>query len=461
MYQIINNILDFAYSLVWGAPLLFLIIGIGLYLTFALRGLQFRYLPYALKIAFGKDKDSESQGDISHFQSLMTALAATIGIGNIAGVATAIASGGLGALFWMWVTALIGMSTKYAEAILAVKYRVQDKRQEMAGGPMYFIEQGLGWKWLAFLFAFFGIFASFGGGNMIQANSVADVMHSVFAIDPVWTAIILSIFCGLTILGGIRSIGKVAGFLVPFMAIFYILGASYILFQCYDRIPSALVSIVRSAFSGQAAFGGFMGASVATAIQVGVSRGLMTSEAGLGTASIAAAAARTDTPGRQALVSMTGNFLATIVMCTVTALVLAVTDVFGATDATGQIINGASMTVKAFQSQVSFGGYIVSIGLVLFAFTTLIGWSYYGEKCIEYIAGEKVIPYYRICFTLCVFIGALLELHIVWKISDIFNGLMAFPNLIGLLFLSKVVVRETKDFLKIVHVEKAKERAVA
>lgn len=461
MYQTINNILDSAYYLVWGIPLLSLIIGIGLYLTFALRGLQFRYLPYALKIAFGRDKDSKSQGDISHFQSLMTALAATIGIGNIAGVATAIASGGLGALFWMWVTAIIGMSTKYAEAILAVKYRVQDKRQEMSGGPMYFIEKGLGWKWLAFLFAFFGIFASFGGGNMIQANSVADVMLSVFSVDPIWTAVILSIFCGLTILGGIKSIGKVAGYLVPFMAIFYILGASYILIQCYDRIPEALLSIITSAFSGQAAFGGFMGASVATAIQVGVSRGLMTSEAGLGTASIAAAAARTDTPGRQALVSMTGNFLATIVMCTVTALVLAVTDVFGTTDITGKIINGASMTVKAFQSQVSWGGYVVSIGLVLFAFTTLIGWSYYGEKCIEYIAGEKVIPYYRICFTLCVFAGALLELHIVWKVSDIFNGLMAFPNLIALLFLSKVVVQETKDFLKIVKVEKTQERAAA
>jgi alanine or glycine:cation symporter, AGCS family len=454
MYNTLTALLDQVYHLVWGMPLLILISGIGIWLTFALKGLQFRYLIYALKLAFGRDRDSKSQGDISHFQSLMTALAATIGIGNIAGVATAIASGGLGALFWMWVTALIGMATKYAEAILAVKYRIVDERGEMAGGPMYFIERGLGWKWLAMLFAFFGAFAALGGGNMIQANSVADVMQGVFYIDPKITAFALAALTGLTVLGGIKSIGKVAAWLVPFMAIFYILGAGYVLFECYEKIPGAIGAIMKHAFTGQAAFGGFLGSTLTMALQVGISRGLMTSEAGLGTASIAAAAARTDTPGRQALVSMTGCFLATIIMCTVTGLVLGVTDVFGQIGTNGKIINGASMTVAAFNSVVSWGGYIVSIGLVLFAFTTLIGWAYYGEKCVEYLFGAKSIGPYRVIFTLIVVVGSLLELEIVWKVSDIFNGLMALPNLIGLLGLSKVVVNETKDFMNILEKER-------
>lgn len=455
----LDGILQFLYQLVWGYPLLLLVTGIGIYLTIALKGIQFRYLIYGMKLAFGKNAhknvEVNSQGDISHFQSLMTALAATIGIGNIAGIATAIVSGGLGAIFWMWITAFIGMSIKYAEAILAVKYRIMDEKKEMSGGPMYFIERGLGWKKLAFLFAFFGSIAALGGGNMLQANSVADVMHSVFHTTPVTTAIFLTLFTALCILGGIKSIGKVASFLVPFMAITYILGAGFILFMCCDRIPSALMAIVTHAFTGQAAFGGFLGASVAMGIQMGVSRGLMTSEAGLGTASIAAASAKTDTPGRQALVSMTGSFLATIIMCSITALVLGVTNAFGLVGADGKLLNGASMTVAAFNSVVPWGGYIVSIGLVLFAFTTILGWSYYGEKCVEYMFGVKSVPIYRIIFTLFVSVGALLELEVVWKISDIFNGLMAFPNLIGLLFLSKVVIRETKEFLELVEEEKA------
>lgn len=457
-----SNFLDTLYHLVWGIPLLALVTGIGLYYTIALKGLQFRYLYYGLKLAFSKNKnEAQSQGDISHFESLMTALAATIGIGNIAGVATAIVSGGLGAIFWMWVTALIGMSIKYAEAILAVKYRVMDAKKEMCGGPMYFIERGTGHKWLALAFAFFGVFAAFGGGNMLQANSVAEVLREVFAIDPVWTAVVLALFTALSILGGIKSIGKVASFLVPFMAVFYIGGAGYILLQCSDRIPQAFISIFTHAFSGQAAFGGFLGASVAMAIQVGVSRGLMTSEAGLGTASIAAASAKTDTPGRQALVSMTGCFLATIIMCTVTALVIAVTGAFGQLSPSGKLLNGAAMTVWAFSSVVSWGGYAVSIGLVLFAFTTLLGWAYYGEKCAEYLLGLKSVPIYRIVFILFVGLGALLELEVVWKISDIFNGLMAFPNLIGLLLLSKVVIKETNEFLALTRREKEAERALA
>lgn len=435
------QVLDSIYALVWGWPLLVLIIGLGLYLTIRLRGLQFRYLWYALKLAFGRNNDKDSTGDISHFQSLMTALAATIGIGNIAGVATGVAMGGLGALFWMWVTALIGMATKYAEAILAVKYRVIDSRSEMSGGPMYFIERGLGWKWLASLFAIFGCFAALGGGNMIQANSVADVMQNVYHIDPIYSAIIMACLTALTILGGIKSIGRVASFLVPFMAILYIGGASYVLFVLSDQIPEATYLIFTSAFHGQAAFGGFVGSSLAMAIQVGVSRGLMTSEAGLGTASIAAAAAKTDMPGRQALVSMTGCFLATIIMCTMTGLVLAVTGVLGISG-----LNGASMTVAAFNTVLSWGGHVVSVGLIFFAFTTLIGWAYYGEKCAEYLLGAKSIAYFRAIFTIICFVGALMQLEVVWKISDIFNGLMAFPNLIGLAFLSGVVVKETHAF---------------
>lgn len=452
-YEKMMGILDTLYGWVWGAPLLVLLMGIGLYLTCALRGLQFRYLGYALKVAFGSQKEGEGKGDISHFQSLMTALAATIGIGNIAGVATAITVGGLGALFWMWVTALIGMATKYAEAMLAVKYRSVDKRGEMAGGPMYFIEHGLGWKWLAVSFALFGAIASFGGGNMLQANSVADVMHRMFSIDPLLTGVTVAILTGLTLLGGIKSIGRVAGYLVPFMAIFYIGGAGGVLIARYEHIPFALWSILHHAFNGHAAFGGFLGATMATAIQVGMSRGLMTSEAGLGTASIAAAAAKTDLPGRQALVSMTGCFLATIIMCSVTGLVLGVTDVLGTTDANGQMLNGASLTLAAFMSVFPWGGYVVTTGLVLFAFTTLLGWAYYGEKCVEYLFGEKSIPYYRMLFTLVVIPGAVLQLDVVWKISDITNGLMAFPNLLGICALSGVVVAETGQFLKVLEVE--------
>lgn len=446
--------LDVFYGWIWGPPLLILLLGIGIYLTVALKGLQFRYLGYALKIAFGKQNKQEGKGDISHFASLMTALAATIGIGNIAGVATAVTVGGFGALFWMWLTALIGMAIKYAEAILAVKYRTVDVRGEMCGGPMYFIEKGLGWKWLAVSFAIFGAIGAFGGGNMLQANSVADVMESMFSIDPLWTGIIIAIFTGLTLLGGIQAIGRVASFLVPFMAILYIGGALAILFVHAAYIPQAFVRIFEAAFTGQAAFGGFMGAGVLLAIQVGVSRGLMTSEAGLGTASIAAAAAKTDLPGRQALVSMTGCFLATIVMCSATGLVLAVTDVYGTLDVNGKLLNGASLTLAAFQSVFSWGGYVVTIGLVLFAFTTLIGWAYYGEKCVEYLFGARSVPFYRIIFTLIVIPGAILELEIVWKISDICNGLMAIPNLIGLCALSGVVISETKKFFAVLAQEK-------
>lgn len=454
------HLLDVLYDWIWGAPLLILITGIGIYLTIALKGLQFRYLGYALKLVFGRRKnhlEAEGKGDISHFESLMTALAATIGIGNIAGVATAITIGGLGALFWMWITALLGMATKYAEAILAVKFRVTDERGEMCGGPMYFIEAGLGWKWLAVCFAFFGAVAALGGGNMLQANSVADVMKTMLNINPWISGVVVSALTGLTLLGGIKSIGRVAGILVPIMAIFYILGACVILIINWQSIPAAVSGIIYHAFTGQAAFGGFLGSTMLLALRVGVSRGLMTSEAGLGTASIAAAAAKTDLPGRQALVSMTGSFLATIIMCSVTGLVLGVTGVFGLTDEAGVILKGASMTVAAFESTFTGGGFVVTIGLIMFAFTTLLGWSYYGEKCVEYIFGVKSIPYYRFLFTLVIIPGAVLELDIVWKISDVFNGLMAFPNLIALCALSGVVISETRLFLNVLKAEREAE----
>lgn len=451
----VNALLDVSYTAVWGLPLMILLTGVGLYFTIKLRFLQIRYLPYALKLAFGPQHASEGKGDITHFQSLMTALAATIGIGNIAGVATALTVGGIGSLFWMWVTALIGMATKYAEAYLAVKFREVDKRGEMCGGPMYFIEKGLKWKWLAVAFAFFGSVAAFGGGNMLQANSVADVMQSVFHIDPLWTGVVLALLTGLTLLGGIQSIGRIASLLVPFMALLYIGGGLLIILVQYAKVPEALMAILHHAFNGQAAMGAFAGSTVSMAVQTGISRGLMTSEAGLGTASIAAAAAKTDLPGRQALVSMTGGFLATIVMCSITGLVLGVTGVFGTVDSTGKLITGASLTAAAFNSVFpTAGGYVVTLGLVLFAFTTLVGWAYYGEKCVEYLFGEKSVPWYRVIFSLIVIPGATLELEVVWKISDIFNGLMAFPNLIALWMLSSLVITDTKLFFA--HLEQEK-----
>jgi AGCS family alanine or glycine:cation symporter len=448
--------LNFIYDYVWGVPMLLLLMGNGLYLTFVLKGIQFRYLIYAFKLIIFPEKDKEqgAQGDISNFESLMTALAATIGIGNIAGVATAVTVGGLGALFWMWIMALIGMATKYGEAILAVKYRTIDERGEMCGGPMYFIQNGLGWKWLASSFAFFGTIAAFGGGNLIQANSVADVMSNMFEIDAWWTGIVLALITGMILVGGIKSIGKVASYLVPFMAIFYVSGGLLILLKCYDRIPGAIYAIFTHAFTGQAAFGGFAGSSLYMALKVGMSRGLMTSEAGLGTASIAAAAAKTSEPGKQAMVSMTGSFIATIILCSVTGLVIGVTDSFGKLGSNGKLLNGAILTVEAFQSVLPFGGYIVTIGLVLFALTTLLGWAYYGEKCLEYLLGNKCIFLYRILFTLAIIPGAILNLELVWKIADITNGLMAYPNLIGLTALSGVIISETSSYMKVLEKER-------
>ncbi|HSW87440.1 MAG TPA: sodium:alanine symporter family protein [Rhabdochlamydiaceae bacterium] len=440
-------------EVLWGKCLILLLVGVGLFLTFRLKGMQFRYLAYSLKLAFTR-QDHEAEGDISHFQSLMTALAATIGIGSIAGVATAIVAGGFGAIFWMWVIALIGMVTKFAEAILAVKYRIVDKRGQMCGGPMYYISQGLGWKWLAVTFAVFGSLSAFVGGNMTQSNSIAAALTDLVHVPPLWTGIVLTIMTSIVLLGGIRSIGKVSSYLVPVMALMYIGGGLVILFLRFDRIPESLYMIVKTAFTGQAAFGGFLGASMMAAVQLGVARGVSSNEAGLGSAPIAAAAAKTDVPGRQALVSMTGVFLSSLVVCTITALVISVTDVLGTTDAHGIALNGATLVMHAFQSVIPGGGAIVALGLVLFGYSTIVGWAYYGEKCMEFLAGEKVLIIYRAIFCAIVLLGALISFDIVWPLVDIMNGLMAFPNLIAIFALSGVVVAEAHSFFALVRSER-------
>ncbi|WP_394237672.1 alanine/glycine:cation symporter family protein [Niallia oryzisoli] len=437
MSEFLTMVSDF----VWGPPTLILIVGTGLFLTFRIGFYQFSSLPYALKLAFTKNQDQTSEGDISHFQSLMTALAATIGTGNIAGVATAVVLGGPGAVFWMWVTALVGMATKYSEAILAVKYRVVGKNGQMAGGPMYFIEKGLGWKWLAVLFALFGSIAAFGIGSSVQSNSVAAAVESSFGLNPWITGIILTIFTALVILGGIKSIGRVTSYFVPIMAVFYVAGGLVIILMNIDILPSALGLIFTDAFTGQAVAGGAIGA----VIRWGVARGVFSNEAGMGSAPIAAAAAKTDHPGRQALISMTGTFLDTIVVCSITGITL----VMGGMYIGNGDLTGAALTTETFDALLPGGGWIVTIGIILFAYSTVLGWAYYGEKCFEYLFGDKSITAYRVVYTLTVLLGAGMNLGLVWTIADIFNALMAIPNLIGLIALSGVVVASTKEFKKL------------
>lgn len=437
----ISEFLDTAGSIVWGPPMLILLVGTGLFLTFRLGFYSWYSLPYALKMAFSKEQDTESAGDVSHFQALMTALAATIGTGNIAGVATAVALGGPGAVFWMWITALVGLATKYGEAILAVKYRETDGRGEMAGGPMYYISRGLGLKWLGALFAVLGALAGFGIGNMVQSNSVAEAMQATFSVPTWMTGVALAVFTAMVILGGIKSIGKVTGYMVPIMAVFYMAGGVAIILMNLSALPAAIGLIVKSAFSGQAAAGGFAGSTMLMAMRYGVARGVFSNEAGLGSAPIAAAAAKTDHPGRQALVSMTGTFLDTIVVCSITGLVLAITNVWS----TGQ--TGAALTTLAFDTGLpGIGRYIVTIGIVLFAYSTVLGWAYYGEKCAEYLFGSRILLPYRLLWTVAVFVGTVVKMPLVWDLADVLNGLMAVPNLIGLLALSGVIVKETESF---------------
>ncbi|GGA89098.1 alanine/glycine:cation symporter family protein [Ornithinibacillus halotolerans] len=446
-----QEIIDKISSFVWGPPTLILIVGTGIYLTLRLGFLQFRSLPYALRLAFSpKRQDSKSKGDISHYQALTTAMAATIGTGNIVGVATAVVLGGPGAVFWMWITALFGMATKYAEAILAVKYRVENSKGEMSGGPMYYLEKGLNAKWLGITFAIFGAVAAFGIGNMVQSNSVSDALHSSFSI-PTWvTGLTLTVLAGLVILGGIKWIGKVTAFFVPIMALFYVLGGLIIIVMNMDIVPAAISLILTDAFTGSAVAGGLLG----TAIRYGVARGVFSNEAGLGSAPIAAAAAKTDYPGRQALVSMTQVFIDTIIVCSITGITIVMADL-----ASSSGLDGGPLTQASFAHFLGdWGSHIVTFGIVFFAFSTLVGWSYYGEKCFAYLFNDKVVPIYRALFVLAIFIGAVQTLSLVWGISDVMNALMAIPNLIGLLGLSGVVVYETKKFLEVAKQEKEQER---
>ena len=425
---------------VWGPYMLVLLVGTGVYLTIRLMGIQFTLLPFALKQAFSPQKKTEGEtqeGDISHFGALMTALSATIGTGNIAGVATAVVVGGPGAVFWMWITAIFGMATKYGEGVLAVKYRIQNSKGEMSGGPMYYIERGMKQKWLAILFAGFATIASFGIGSSVQSNSVAQSIHASFGIDGWITGVVLTVFTAVVILGGIKSISKVSSVIVPFMAVFYVLGGLIIILLNLDALMPALELIFSDAFTGNAVAGGALG----TVIRYGVARGVFSNEAGMGSAPIAAAAAKTDHPVRQALVSMTGTFLDTIVVCSITGIVL----VMGNMYMDGE--TGAALTTHTFNKLLPGpGGWIVTFGLIFFAYSTILGWCYYGEKCATYLFGDKCITIYRVIYVATVMLGTVASLDLVWAAADTFNGLMAIPNLIALLALSGVIIKETKDF---------------
>ena len=425
---------------VWGPYMLVLLVGTGVYLTIRLMGIQFTLLPFALKQAFSPQKKTEGEtqeGDISHFGALMTALSATIGTGNIAGVATAVVVGGPGAVFWMWITAIFGMATKYGEGVLAVKYRVQNSKGEMSGGPMYYIERGMKQKWLAILFAGFATIASFGIGSSVQSNSVAQSIHASFGIEGWITGVVLTVFTAVVILGGIKSISKVSSIIVPFMAVFYVLGGLIIILLNLDALMPALQLIFSDAFTGNAVAGGALG----TVIRYGVARGVFSNEAGMGSAPIAAAAAKTDHPVRQALVSMTGTFLDTIVVCSITGIVL----VMGNMYMDGE--TGAALTTHTFNKLLPGpGGWIVTFGLIFFAYSTILGWCYYGEKCATYLFGDKCITIYRVIYVATVMLGTVASLDLVWAAADTFNGLMAIPNLIALLALSGVIIKETKDF---------------
>ncbi|RQV92279.1 MAG: sodium:alanine symporter family protein [Calditrichaeota bacterium] len=487
-------------NIIWGLPLLILLVGTGIYLTIGLKGLQIRKLGYSLYLGLIKRKEhSDQPGDISHFQALMTALSATVGTGNIAGVATAIVAGGPGALFWMWITGLFGMATKYAEAVLAVKYRIIDEEGSMSGGPMYYITKGLNARWLGILFAIFASIAAFGIGNMVQSNSVAQAVEHSFGIPGYITGIILMIMTIMVIIGGIKHIGRATGILVPFMIVFYVLSALLILVLNLDRLPDIIVLIFETAFTGHAATGGFLGATVMIAIQRGVSRGVFSNESGLGSSPIAAAAAKTKHPVSQALVSMTQTFIDTIVVCSLTGFVILVSGEW--LNEAGY--NGAQLTSVAFSYSLpgTIGGYIVTTGLILFAYSTILGWSYYGEKSIEFLAEtgfktkrfilillmiilllplfivieqnavllvliiafyvfilfrirknilipdlKTIIILYRGTFSVYVMVGTIFQLDLVWLLADIFNGMMAFPNLIGLLGLSGIVFKITKEY---------------
>lgn len=447
MLDILNQIDSF----VWGPPLLMLLVGTGIWLTVRLGVLQVTRLPRALTLIFTSKNDGS--GDVNSFQSLMTALAATVGTGNIVGVATALKAGGPGALFWMWLAAFFGMATKYAEGLLAVKYRSVDKNGNIAGGPMYYIEKGLGEKYrpLAVLFALFGVLcAYFGIGTFAQVNSIVEITQLAAGIPVEYTGIVLTVLVAAITLGGLKSIARVAGKLVPTMALLYLIITAGILIFNIDALPAAIASVIESAFTPTAATGGFLGATVMMALRNGVARGVFSNESGLGSAPIVAAAAKTKWPAEQGLISMTGTFIDTIIICTLTGLSLIVTGAWS-----GEF-NGAAMTQQAFVSVYgNLGSLLLMIGLSLFAFTTILGWNYYGERCIEYLLGVKAILPYRLIFIGLIACGPFLKLEAIWVLADIVNGLMAIPNLIALLGLTGVIVAETKRYFNYVKQEEA------
>ena len=445
-----SQIISYINALLWGAPMLILILGVGVFLTIGLSLLPVRKINHAFTLMW-QGRASTGAGDISAFHALMTSLSATIGVGNIAGVATAIALGGPGAVFWMWMTALVGMATKYSEAVCAVHFRETDATGKHIGGPMYYIKNGLGakWQWLAILFSAFGAITAFGIGNMVQSNSIADALDDKFGVDPMLCSVVLFVLVGMVLIGGISRIAVWAGKLVPFMTAFYVGIAVVILLMHYDEIPMALVLIVQSAFTGTAATGGFAGAAVAAAIQFGIARGIFSNEAGLGSAPIAHAAAKTDNPIRQGHIAMLGTFIDTIIICTMTALVIVITGVWKSGE------TGVDLTSMAFNEALMHGQYVVIFALVLFAFTTILGWSYYGEKCWQYLFGVKSIIAYRIMWVAAVFIGpwaltweagARAGIDLIWLIADTLNAAMALPNLIALLLLAPLVIRLTKQY---------------
>ena len=447
--QTVSDVIGSINSIVWGAPMLIIIVGVGLFLTVGLSLLPLRKIAHGFVLLW-QGRTSKGTGDISAFHALMTSLSATIGTGNIAGVATAIVLGGPGAVFWMWVTALVGMATKYSEAVCAVHFRETDKTGKHIGGPMYYIQNGLGpkWKWLATVFAAMGAIAAFGIGNMVQSNSIADALddHNVY---PLVCSIVLFILISMVLIGGITRIAVWAGKLVPFMTIFYVASCLIILAINYDAIPAAFHLIVTTAFTGTAATGGFAGAAVAAAIQFGIARGVFSNEAGLGSAPIAHAAARTNNPITQGHIAMLGTFIDTIIICSMTALVIITTGMWSSGE------TGVDLTALAFDSVLMGGNYIVVFSLVVFAFTTILGWSYYGEKCWQYLFGVKAVPIYRFAWVVAVFIGpwaltwketARAGIDLIWLIADTLNAAMALPNLIALVLLAPIVIRLTREY---------------
>jgi AGCS family alanine or glycine:cation symporter len=438
-------------EIIWGPPMLVLLVGTGIYLTFRTNFFSITKLGYILKNTLMKmfSKSDKGVGEVTAFQAVSTALAATVGTGNIAGVATAIAIGGPGAVFWMWIAALFGMTTKFAEVVLAVNYRETTPDGRFVGGPMYYITNGLKWKWLAKIFAFFGAFAAFGIGNMVQSNSIAESLQVTFGLDKLLVGIVLAVFAAIVVVGGIKRIGQVTEIFVPFMAAFYILGGLVIIVMNASQLPEAFRLIFGHAFTGTAAVGGFTGSTIMLAMRYGVARGVFTNEAGLGSAPIAHAAATTDHPVRQGLWGVFEVFIDTIVICSITALAILTTGVWNGG------ASGVALTTEAFNAGIpTVGGWIVAIGILLFAFSTILGWEYYGEKCAEYLFGSKINFVYRILWIPFIVIGATGGLDAVWTVADAMNGLMALPNLIGLVFLSPIIVKLTKEFF-------AKERRIS